>query len=94
MEFEDVKKTVNEIDILKNNLNNLLRLHKWNVSEILCPELLKILQEVELENNTRVLLKESAEKHLFAMMELLEYELGERMKKLNIVDDEKHLRKA
>jgi hypothetical protein len=94
MEFEEIKKCVNEIDVLKENINRLERILHWNGYEILRPDLLNILYDVELEDNTKMLIKESAERMLMEMKKLLEYELGERNKKLNIAENEKHLRQA
>jgi len=78
-DFESVKKTVKEIELLQDAIEDLNRTDGQDVVRRLLP-----IMRVNLETNTDVLLKESAEKMLQDSKKLLEYEIGERMKKLNI----------
>ena len=77
-DFESVKKTVKEIELLQDAIEDLNRTDGQDVVRRLLP-----IMRVNLETNTDVLLKESAEKMLQDSKKLLEYEIGERMKKLN-----------
>lgn len=82
-DFESVKKTVQEIDILKDALDDLTATRVSDVVRNLVPESINV---IELEPNTVVLLEEAANKFLYQTIGLIENEIGERMKKLNIVE--------
>jgi hypothetical protein len=82
-DFEKVKKTVQEIEILKDALEELGRTDETDVMRNLVPI---ALQNVELGSNTYTLLNESAAKFIDDAKKLIDYEIGERMKKLNIVE--------
>lgn len=81
MIFDEVKKLVREIDYLQDKVKEL----ESDKTKIQMQDVIKnIHYSVELENNTKVLIDESTNKMLEELKHLLEYEIGERMKKLNI----------
>lgn len=82
-DFESVKKTVQDIEILRDALEELGRTDENDILQNLIPIALK---NVELGPNTNVLLFEAASRLRDEAKKLVEYEVGERMKKLNIVE--------
>ena len=82
-DFEKVKQTVQEIEILKDALEELGRIDESDILRNLVPI---ALQNIEFGKNTHVLLDEAANRLIDDAKKLIEYEIGERMKKLNIVE--------
>lgn len=89
MDFKEVKTIVKEVDYLKEKIKEL---SSENAHIGLCDSIKNIHYTVDLENNTNVLIEQSALKMIEDVKRLLEYEIGERMKKLNTSDNEKYLR--
>jgi hypothetical protein len=81
-DFESVKKIVQEIDVLKDVLDELTMSNASDVIRNLVPN---SINAIELEPNTVVLLEQAADRLIDESINLLKYEIGERMKKLNIV---------
>lgn len=79
--LEEVKQTVNDIEILQDALEELNNTDGEDIIKNLIPI---ARMNIKLEKQTEVLLKESSIKMIEEAKRLLESEIGERMKKLNI----------
>lgn len=79
--LEEIKQTVNDIEILKDAVDELDRTECEDIIKRLIPI---ARMNIKLDKQTETLLRESSNKMIQETKQLLESEIGERMKKLNI----------
>ena len=88
MVFGEAKKMIREIEFLREKIKTL---EKDSVKSQIQEVIANIHLSVDFEPNTKVLIQEATDKMLDEFKQLFEYEIGERMKKLNIKEDENHI---
>lgn len=84
LSYSDIKKAIDEIELLKDKITELEEMDREFLFSLMQDSFK--LPDVELEENTEYLLREALDEAVQKIKKLLEYELGERFKQLNILE--------